>query len=141
MKRFGLAVSDALGITAQGLATRTRTRIDDDLRHLRDLVEEYSAGLVLVGNPISQAGAETTMSEMAARFAEKLARRISCPVKLWDERLTTAEAMRMLRGSGIGIEKRRNARDRVSATLLLQNYLDYQANEASRKSATGPVQQ
>lgn len=141
MKRIGLAISDGLGITAQGLATRARTRIDDDLRHIGDLVEEYSAGLVLMGNPISQAGAETTMSAQAAAFAEKLARRISCPVKLWDERLTTAEAMRMLRESGIGIEKRRNARDRVSATLLLQNYLDYLANESARKSAAGPVQQ
>ncbi len=140
MKRIGLAVSDALGITAQGLPTRTRTRVEDDLRHIQNLAHDYSVALVIVGNPVGQAGAETAMSRQAAAFAEKLARRLACPVQLWDERLTTAQAMRMLRESGIGIEKRRQARDRVAATLLLQNYLDYQANELARNSATGPVQ-
>jgi len=138
-KRIGLAVSDALGITAQGLPTRERTRIDDDLRYFQDYVTEHEVALVIVGNPVSQAGSETTMSQQAARFAEKLARRVGCPIKLWDERLTTAEAMRMLRESGIGIEKRRRARDRVSATLLLQSYLDFQANEKSRNTIAGPV--
>ena len=80
------------------------------------------------------------MSQQAAGFAEKLARRVTCPVQLWDERLTTAEAMRMLRESGIGVEKRRKARDRVAATLLLQSYLDFNANEESRKAPAGPVQ-
>ncbi len=140
VKRIGLAVSDALGLTAQGLPTRTRTRIEDDLRHIEMLAQDYSVGLVIVGNPVGQAGAETAMSKQAAGFAEKLARRLTCPVQLWDERLTTAQAMRMLRESGIGIEKRRQARDRVAATLLLQGYLDFQANELSRNSAAGPVQ-
>ena len=139
-KRIGLAVSDALGITAQGLPTRERTRIDDDLRYIQDLTTEHTVALVIVGNPISNRGVATPMAQLAAGFAEKLARRIACPVQLWDERLTTAEAMRVLRDSGIGIEKRRRARDRVAATLLLQSYLDFQANELSRNSSAGPVQ-
>jgi putative Holliday junction resolvase len=137
LKRMGLAMSDALGITAQGLPTRERTRVDDDLRHIRTLVEENSVELIVVGNPVSHTGGETSMSRAVAAFVEKLARRLPCPIRLWDERLTTAEAMRMLRTSGIGIEKRRRARDRVSAVLLLQSYLDFQANERSRKSPTG----
>jgi putative Holliday junction resolvase len=126
-------------ITAQGLPTRERTRIDDDLRHIRELANEHEVVEVIVGRPISQEGGETAMSQQAAGFAEKLARRVACPIKLWDERLTTAEAMRMLRDSGIGIEKRRKARDRVSAILLLQSYLDFHANEKSRNSTVGPV--
>jgi putative Holliday junction resolvase len=132
LKRIGLAISDALGITAQGLVTLQRTRLADDLRHIRDLVAEYAAARVIVGNPVGQQGGETSMSQQVMSFVEKLQRCLECPVELWDERLTTAEANRLLRSSGIGIEKRRRARDRVAATLLLQSYLDYQANERAR---------
>ena len=135
-KRMGLAVSDALGITAQGLATLERVRIADDLEHIRKLVEEYAAERVIVGNPISKTGAETSMSGQVAAFAEKLRRILACPVELWDERLTSVEANRMLRASGIGIEKRRRATDRVAATLLLQSYLDFHANERERLRAS-----
>jgi putative holliday junction resolvase len=134
-KRIGLAISDALGITAQGLPTCERTRGEDDLQHIADIVAEYSVELVLVGNPISKSGEPTSMSHTATKFADKLARRVACPVQMWDERLTTAEAMRVLREFGIGIEKRRQARDRMSATLLLQSYMDFHANEQSRNSA------
>jgi len=135
LKRMGLAVSDALGITAQGLPTLERTRLDDDLKHLRELVSERGAERVIVGNPVSHTGGDTSMSHQVAAFVKKLARRLDCPIELWDERLTTAEALRMLRSSGMGIEKRRRARDRVSATLLLQSYLDFHANERARQAA------
>jgi len=136
LKRMGLAVSDALGVTAQGLATLERVRIADDLNHIRKLVEEYAAERVVLGNPLSKAGAETAMSGQVAAFAEKLRRILACPVELWDERLTSVEANRMLRESGIGIEKRRRATDRVAATLLLQSYLDFHANERERLQAS-----
>jgi putative Holliday junction resolvase len=137
LKRIGLAISDALGITAQGLHTLERTRLEDDLRHIRNLVAEHAASRVIVGNPLSHESGETTMSRQVASFVEKLQRRLECPVELWDERLTTAEANRLLRSSGIGIEKRRRARDRIAATLLLQSYLDYLANERARREGSG----
>jgi len=137
LKRMGLAISDPLAITAQGLATLERTRLEDDLRHIVRLVAEHGAGRVLLGHPLSRAGAETAMSRQVAAFAEKLRRHVACPVELWDERLTSAEAGRLLRASGMGIEKRRRAMDRVAATLLLQSYLDYQANEAARRQVSG----
>jgi len=112
MKRMGLAVSDALGITAQGLPTLERTRMADDLGRIRELTEEYSVERVILGNPVGHSG--------------------GCPVELWDERLTSVEAGRMLRQSGMGIEKRKRAVDRVAATLLLQAYLDYHASERAR---------
>ncbi len=135
MKRIGLAVSDALGITAQGLPTLNRTRIDDDLLRIEEVVREYEAERVILGNPVGHSGNETAMSRRVAEFREKLRRRLACPVELWDERLTSVEAGRLLRESGMGIEKRRRAVDRVAATLLLEGYLDYQANERERRQA------
>jgi len=136
-KRIGLAVSDALGITAQGLPTLERTRLADDLERLHSLVNEYSVGHVLVGNPIGHAGGETCMSQLAAEFAEKLRRRLPCPVELRDERLTSVEANRTLREAGLSIGKRQHAVDRVAAVLLLQSYLDYLENERSRERPKG----
>jgi putative Holliday junction resolvase len=133
-KRMGLAVSDGLGMTAQGLPTLQRTRIADDLERLRLLVEEYSVERVLVGNPIGHSGGETSMSQQVAEFVEKLRRRLPCPVELRDERLTSVEANRTLREMGLTLGKRRRAVDRVAAVLLLQGYLDYLENERSRGS-------
>jgi putative pre-16S rRNA nuclease len=132
---MGLAVSDTLGITAQGLATLQRTRTKDDLDRLQKLVEEYDAEVVLVGHPLSQRGTETAMSERVAGFAAKLRRRVSCPVELADERLTSAQAERVLREAGLSQRKRRDARDRLSAVLLLQTFLDRRANERARAAS------
>jgi putative Holliday junction resolvase len=131
-KRIGLAVSDALGITAQGLPTLERVRREDDLRRIQELVEEYSAERVIVGNPLGHGGGETAMSRRAAKFAEDLRRRLSCPVELRDERLTSVEANRRLRESGLSLGKRQRAVDRVAATLLLQSYLDFLEQKTGR---------
>lgn len=136
-RRIGLAVSDALGITAQGIETLERTNLAEALLHIQKLVEDYSAELVLVGNPLSHRGAVTTMSGHVASFAEKLRRRLNCPVELVDERLTSAEAGRVLHETGASLEQRRRTRDRMAATLLLQSYLDRRANEAERNRAAG----
>jgi putative holliday junction resolvase len=135
-KRLGLAISDPLGITAQGLPTLERTRLDDDLAYLKAVAAEYAVERVIMGNPLSHAGSETAMSQRVAGFAEKLRNRLPCPVELWDERMTSVEANRLLRDSGIGIEKRRRAADRVAATLLLQGCLDYEANQRARTAGT-----
>jgi putative Holliday junction resolvase len=132
LKRIGLAISDALGITAQGLPTLERTRLEDDLQHIQRVVEEHAAAKVILGHPLSHSGAETSMSRRVVEFGEKLRQRLTCPVELWDERLTSAEANRMLRASGISIAKRRRAADRVAVTLLLQSYLDSRADERAR---------
>jgi len=132
-----LAVSDALGITAQGLPTLSRTRLDDDLQKIQELTEDYSTERVIVGNPLGHGGGETTMSRHAAEFAEKLRRRVNCPVLLWDERLTSVQANRALRDFGLTLGKRQRAVDRVAAMLLLQSYLDFLSNERSRNAGVG----
>jgi putative Holliday junction resolvase len=137
LRRIGLAVSDALGITAQGLPTRQRTAIRKDIEHIRTVAEEYSVQKVIVGNPIGHTGQATAMSRHAEEFAKKLQGRLTCPVELWDERLTSVEANRMLRTAGLSISKRQQAVDRVAAVLLLQNYLDHHANQLKRADAGG----
>lgn len=137
LRRIGLAVSDALGITAQGLPTLHRTSIRKDIAHIRSVAEEYSVQKVIVGNPISNTGNATAMSRHAEEFAEKLRQRLGLPVELWDERLTSVEANRVLRTAGLSINKRQQAVDRVAAVLLLQNYLDHHANQLERADACG----
>jgi putative Holliday junction resolvase len=123
-KRIGMAISDPLGITAQGLPNLNRTTKRADLAELARQVEEREVALILIGNPLQMNGAEGRQSAWVHEFADALAIRASRPVRLWDERLTTVEASRVLRSSGIGIEKRARAVDRLSAVILLQSYLD-----------------
>jgi len=129
-KRIGLAVSDELGLTAQGLPTLERRNKRLDLEALAGVAGRHGASLILVGNPRHMSGAEGRQSGQARALAEALARRTKLEVKLWDERLTTAEASRVLRASGIGIGKRGAAIDRLSAVILLQSYLDAQPGQA-----------
>ena len=136
-KRMGLAVSDALGITAQGLPTLERVGQEVDLRRIQELVDEYSVERVVVGNPLGHGGGETTMSRRAAKFAQELRWRLSCPVELWDERLTSVEANRSLREAGLSLGKRQRAVDRVAATLLLQSYLGFLEQKTAREQGAG----
>ncbi len=134
--RIGLAVSDALGLTAQGLPTLERTTNESDFAHIEHLAEEYSIALVIVGHPISHSGEETRMSKRAVRFAERIRERLGLPVELWDERLTSLEADRVLREWGTDRRKQPGARDRVAAQILLQSYLDRRALERARMEST-----
>lgn len=123
-KRIGLALSDPLRITAQGLPNLVRTNNRADLAALGDLAREHGVGLILLGNPINMRGAEGRQSGWVREFAAAIESRLGLPVRLWDERLTSVEAGRVLRSSGISIEKRAAAVDKLSAVILLQSYLD-----------------
>jgi putative Holliday junction resolvase len=123
-RRIGLALSDELGITAQGLPTLERTRIRDDLDALAGIVQQHEVRLVLMGHPMHMSGRESRQSEYTREFAARLAARTGVPVKFWDERWTSVQAERVLKESGISIEKRARAVDRLSAVLLLESYLD-----------------
>jgi putative holliday junction resolvase len=123
-KRIGLAISDPLGITAQGLPNLVRTNKRADLEALGTLIREREVAEVLMGNPINMRGTEGRQSGWVREFAESIETRLGVPVRFWDERLTSVEAGRVLRESGISIEKRAAAVDRLSAVILLQSYLD-----------------
>jgi putative holliday junction resolvase len=123
-KRIGLAISDPLGITAQGLPNLVRTNKREDLAVLEALAAERQVGLILLGNPVGMRGTEGRQSRWVREFAEAIETRLGLPVKLWDERLTSVQAERVLKESGISIAKRAAAVDRLSAVILLQSYLD-----------------
>jgi putative Holliday junction resolvase len=123
-KRIGLAVSDPLRITAQGLPNLVRTNKRTDLAALELLIKEREVGLILLGNPINMRGSEGRQSGWVREFGADLAKWTGLPITFWDERLTSVEAGRVLRSSGISIEKRAAAVDRLSAVILLQSYLD-----------------
>ena len=123
-KRIGLALSDPLGITAQGLPTLYRTNIREDLAALDKLVREREVKLLLVGHPLNMSGTEGRQAVYTKEFAERLSEWTHVEIRYWDERLTSVEAGRVLRSSGISIEKRAKAVDQLSAVLLLESFLD-----------------
>ena len=123
-KRIGLALSDPLGITAQGLPTLERTNIRQDMAALGRLILEREVTLLLMGNPLHMSGDAGRQAAYVHEFGDRLAEFSGTPLKYWDERLTTVEAHRELRSSGIGIEKRARAIDKLSAIILLESYLD-----------------
>jgi putative pre-16S rRNA nuclease len=123
-KRIGIAVSDPLGITAQGLETLQRRNKRHDLAALERVIREYMVQAIVVGLPLRMSGAEGTQSEKMQAFAEELRKRFRLPVHLWDERLTSAEANRLLRETDLSIEKRGKAVDRMAAILILQSWME-----------------
>jgi putative Holliday junction resolvase len=97
-RRVGIAVSDPLLITAQGLETFDTQSGTDLIDHVRDLVERYEVAEIVVGNPVGLSGKEGAASAKATELARRLRVSLSVPVTLWDERLSTREANRVLRG-------------------------------------------
>jgi putative Holliday junction resolvase len=123
-RRIGLALSDELGITAQGLQTLERSNIRKDLAKLAALASEKNVSLILMGNPLHMSGRESRQTQYTREFAERLKAATGLPIEFRDERLTTVEAERVLRQSGISIQKRAKAVDRLAAVILLESYLD-----------------
>jgi putative Holliday junction resolvase len=119
-----MAVSDPLGITAQGIETLQRKNKRTDLAELQRIIREYGIIEVVVGLPLRMSGAEGIQSEKMQLFAEDLRKRTGLPVHLWDERLTSAEANRLLRETDLSIEKRGKAVDRMAAILILQGWME-----------------
>jgi len=123
-KRIGIAVSDPLGITAQGLETLQRQNKRLDFEKLEKLARDYSVAEVVVGFPLRMSGAEGVQAEKMHRFADELRERLQIPVHLWDERLTSAEANRLLRETEMSIQRRAQVVDQMAAVLILQSWME-----------------
>ncbi len=119
-RRIGLALSDEMLITAQGLKTFDKKTDGDFLEFISTLLAGYAVAEIVVGHPVSMSGRPNVSSRKAERLAEELRRRFGVKVTLWDERLSSEQAQRVLRGTRAG----KPAVDRVAAVLILQNYLD-----------------
>lgn len=123
-RRIGVAVSDPLGITAQGLATIQRQNKRTDFAALGEVLREYAVAEIVVGYPLRMSGAEGTQSAKMDLFAEDLRKRFKLPVHLWDERLSSAQANRLLRETDMSIKRRGQVVDQMAAVLILQSWME-----------------
>ncbi len=130
-RRIGVALSDPLGISAQRLTVLERTNLRADLGAVRELVAQHGVEAIVVGLPLTMKGEHGVQAEKVAAFARQLQERVSVPVHLVDERLTTVEGERALRATETSRRKRKATIDQVAAQLILQHYLDGQRQHAS----------
>jgi putative Holliday junction resolvase len=124
LKRIGVAVSDPLGITAQGITVIKHKNNKITLREISQLIIKFGVVQVVLGNPIRFGGEPGTLQETVENFGKKLSKATGVRVDLVDERLTTLQAEKMLVSADVRREKRREVIDMIAAQLLLQGYLD-----------------
>ena len=122
-KTIGVAVSDELGITANGVCTIRRENEKKDLAQLRDIVKQYSPREILVGIPYNQDGSLGSRAKGIRRFSERIRDSLGLPVKYWDESFSTKTAEQTLIEAGVGRKKRKTVIDKMAATVILQEYL------------------
>src|SRR5271166_2648395 len=124
-RKVGLAVSDGLGLTAQGLPTYRRSNKKADFDYLRRLIRQYGVTEIVVGLPLRMSGEEGIQAEKVQAYAEELRSKFKLPVRLFDERLTSVEANRVLRETEMSIQRRAAVVDQLAAVLILQSYLEF----------------
>lgn len=133
-KTVGVAVSDPLLLTAQGIEIIRRkeeNKLRRTLARIEELILEYEVEEIVLGLPKNMNDSEGDRVQATREFAEKLERRTALPVIFWDERLTTVAAYRAMMEAGIRREHRKEYVDRIAAVLILQGYLDYRKNKQS----------
>ena len=126
-KTVGVAISDPLGITAQGIETIERkeeNKLRKTLARIEELAKEYEVGTIVLGLPKNMNNTLGERAEKTLEFKEMLERRTGLSVVLWDERLTTVEAERTLIESKVRREERKKYVDKIAAVFILQGYLD-----------------
>lgn len=128
-KTIGVAVSDGLGLTAQGVTTIRRQNNQKDFAALREIIDEYEAAEVVVGLPKNMDGSIGPQADKAIAFSEKIKKEFGLPVVLLDERLSTVMAQKTLIQADVSRAKRKHVIDKVAAQLILQVYLDRKRRE------------
>jgi putative Holliday junction resolvase len=126
-KTVGVALSDPLRLTAQGLEIIRRDRenkLRRSLARIQELVEEHDVSTIVLGLPRNMNGSIGERAVKSIEFSKLLEKRCGCPVVLWDERLTTVAADRTMMESGVRREDRKDYVDKIAAMLILQGYLD-----------------
>ncbi|HET8666701.1 MAG TPA: Holliday junction resolvase RuvX [Terriglobales bacterium] len=124
LRRIGLAVSDPLGITAQGIRTLQRRNKRTDLGELERIISDYGVVEIVVGYPLRLSGSASAQTAKVTEFAEELRKKFGLPIHLWDERLTSAEANRLLRETDMSIRRRAEVVDQMAAVLILQAFME-----------------
>lgn len=125
-KTIGIAVSDALRLTAQGVEVIRRTSWEKDTARLQELIREYEISQILIGLPKNMNGTIGPRGELTQEFAKALSEAVGdIPIKLWDERLSTVAAERSLIAADVKRAKRKQVIDKMAAVFILQGYLDH----------------
>jgi putative holliday junction resolvase len=122
-RRIGVAVSDALGLTAQPVLTLVRTNRRQDLKSIQRLIRKHNCAEIVVGNPLYMSGDQSPQAAKAQAFAQLVREETGLPVHLWDERLTTTEAHRHLHAAGRAGSEHKAVVDQVAAVLILESFL------------------
>jgi putative Holliday junction resolvase len=123
-RRIGVAISDELGWTAQGLGIVVRTTLEGDLAALRDLLAPYEPTTIVVGHPLNMNGTIGPQALKVEAFAREIETALGIPIALWDERLSTVGAERVLLEADLSRAKRKKVIDKAAAVFILQGYLD-----------------
>lgn len=130
-KTVGVAISDPLLITAQGIEIIRRkdeNKLRQTLARIEELIIEYEVSEIVLGLPKNMNDTVGDRAELSLEFKDKLERRTGLPITMWDERLTTVAADKTMMEAGIRREHRKEYVDKIAAVLILQGYLDYRAN-------------
>lgn len=131
-KTIGVAISDLLGLTAQGVTTIIRKSNKEDYGILKEMIDEHNIEKVVVGLPKNMNGTIGPQAEKTIKFAEKLKNKFDIDLIYQDERLTSKSAERMLIAGDVRREKRKDLIDKVAATIILQAYLDKEYNSSKQ---------
>lgn len=129
-KTIGMALSDELGWTAQGLETlrRIEDQPNKDFQAISAIVDEHGVDTIVIGMPKNMNGTIGPSGERSQEFADTLSQYVTCTIKMWDERLTTVAAERMLISADVSRKKRKKVIDKMAAVMILQGYLDHKGN-------------
>lgn len=123
-KTIGVAISDPLGFTAQGVCTIHRKNINFDIEEIQKYIQSYNCDLVVVGLPKNMNGTIGPQGEKIMTFAKKIEERLNIKIEMWDERLTTVAAHRVMIEGDLSRNKRKKIVDKLAAMYILQGYLD-----------------
>ena len=122
--RIGLALSDVTRFLASGLENYTRVSLERDCQHIADIVRDNNVKVVVLGLPLNMDGSAGVRVDKTKEFAQELSRYIDCKIDYLDERLTSVSAEKILISADVSRKKRKNVLDKLSATIILQDYLD-----------------
>lgn len=134
-KTVGIAVSDGLGLTAQGveiIRRESENKLRRTLARIQELIEEYSVTKIVLGFPKNMNNTVGDRGEKSLAFRETLEKRTGLPVEMWDERMTTVSANRTLMEAKVRREKRKDYVDQIAAVYILQGYLDRNQNKEEK---------
>jgi len=128
-KRIGVAVSDSLGITAQGKGYISRTDLKSDLKIIKNYIKKYSIEEIVVGMPRNMDGSYGSRAQKTQEFINFLKNNLDIPIKTWDERLSSKEAEKVLIKADMSRKKRKEVIDQMAASLILDSYLQAENKE------------